>query len=157
MQIPSPWHAIRAEDADRHWRVNCAAPLRLIQALVPGMRDRGWGRVLMIGSVQQARPHPEMLVYAALKSAQENMVRNLAKQAARSGVTVNAVAPGVVATDRTRSALAAPEDHAAVVATIPAGFVAEPEDIAGLCAFLAGPGARYVTGQTIIVDGGMSL
>ena len=156
VQVMQDWAAVDADAADLQWRVNLRAPLALMQRLVPEMARRGWGRVILVGSVQQVRPHPQMIIYAGLKSAQENMVRNLARQVAREGVTVNAVAPGVIETDRTRAALSDPAELAAVRAQIPMGRIGEPADVAGLVAFLASDAARYLTGQSILVDGGIS-
>ena len=156
VQVMEDWTAVGADAADLQWRVNFRAPLALAQALVPEMARRGWGRVVLVGSVQQVRPHPQMIVYAALKSAQENMVRNLARQVAGRGVTVNAVAPGVIETERTRAAFSDPSELAAVRAQIPMGRVGAPGDVSGLVAFLVSDSARYLTGQSILVDGGMS-
>ena len=78
---------------DRQIAVNLRAPLELLQALLPEMQARGWGRVLSIGSIQQLRPHPQMLIYAGTKSAQLNWVRNLARQVGDSGVWTARKAP----------------------------------------------------------------
>ena len=121
------------------------------------MVARGWGRIVTLGSVQQVRLHPEMIVYAATKAAQANMVRNLARQFAASGVTVNNLAPGVFATDRNADALADPDYRSKVLAAIPAGIIAEPVDIAGAALLLCSDAGRYLTGADIPVDGGLGL
>jgi glucose 1-dehydrogenase len=157
VQTRTPYHAVTGEDFDRTVAVNLAAFLDLVQRTAPGMVARGWGRILAIGSVQQVRPHPEMIVYAATKAAQANMVRNLARQFAASGVTVNNLAPGVFETDRNAEALADPAYRARVLDAIPARAFAQPVDIAGAALMLCSEAGRYVTGADIPVDGGLGL
>src|SRR3954471_12499104 len=94
IEIPEAYTEISSETFDRQIAINLRSALELIQALVPPMVDRGWGRVLSIGSVQQALPHPAMLVYASTKVAQYNWMRNLARQLSSHGVTFNNLAPG---------------------------------------------------------------
>jgi NAD(P)-dependent dehydrogenase (short-subunit alcohol dehydrogenase family) len=84
--------------ADKQISVNLRSPLELLQALVPPMGARGWGRVVTIVSVQQVRPHPLMMVYAGTKAAQLNWSWNLARQFDGQGVTVNNLAPGAILT-----------------------------------------------------------
>lgn len=129
----------------------------MIQVTVPPMQARRWGRVLTIGSVQQARPNPVMPVYAASKGAQTTFVKYLAKQVSGDGVTVNNLAPGVVLTDRSRAPLSDPKYAAKFLSYIPAGYFAEASDMAGMALLLCSEAGRYVTGQDIFVDGGMSL
>ncbi len=157
VQMPEPWNQITPEDFDSQVRTNWQAALELIQLVAPEMLERKWGRILTIGSVQESRPHPEMVVYASLKAAQTAMVRNLAKQFAPDGVTINNLAPGVIVTDRNRDRLK-PEDYRdAVLSKIPAGFFGQPEDCAGAALLLCSDAGRYITGQSIYADGGMSL
>jgi NAD(P)-dependent dehydrogenase (short-subunit alcohol dehydrogenase family) len=98
-----------------------------------------------------------MLVYASLKAAQTSMVRNLARQFAPRGVTVNNLAPGVIATDRNTERLAAAAYREQVLARIPAGRIGDPDDCAGAALLLCSEAGRYITGQSLLVDGGMSL
>ncbi len=121
------------------------------------MAGRGFGRLIAIGSIQQVREHPEMLVYAASKAALESMVRNIARQVAGQGVTCNVLAPGAIATARNREALADAAYRNALLARIPAGRLGTPEDCAEVALFLTSNAARYVTGTTLFVDGGMHL
>ncbi|OYW21757.1 MAG: hypothetical protein B7Z43_09415 [Sphingomonas sp. 12-62-6] len=121
------------------------------------MRAKRWGRIVVIGSVQEAKPHPHMLAYAALKGAQENLVRNLALQLAADGVTVNNVAPGVIVTRRNQAPLADPEYARQVIERIPARAYGEPRDVAGAVLLLCSEAGRYITGATIPVDGGMHI
>ena len=128
-----------------------------MQAAVPHMKEMGWGRIITIGSVQEAKPHPDMLVYAASKAAQTNMMQSLSLQLASSGITVNNVAPGVIYTDRNLEALSDPEYAQKVKSSIPVGFYGEPEDCAGIVSLLCSEEGRYITGQSIFVDGGKSV
>lgn len=129
----------------------------IIQLAVPHMKAQKWGRIVTIGSVQERKPHPDMLVYSASKAAQTNMAQSLAQQLAADGITVNNVAPGVIFTDRNVEALSDPTYAAEVTASIPAGFYGEPRDCAGVVRLLLSDAARYITGQSIYVDGGKSL
>jgi len=151
------WLEIPPVEAEAQWRANFQASLELAQALVPFMQRQKWGRVLTIGSVQQARPHPQMLVYAATKAAQMSLVLSLAKQLAPDGITVNNLAPGVILTDRNTDALADPDYAERVRQSIPAGYFGESADCAGAALLLCSEAGRYVTGQNLYVDGGIGL
>ena len=98
-----------------------------------------------------------MLIYAAAKSAQENMARHLSVQLAPFGITVNNVAPGVIETPRNYEALADEEYAKKVISGIPAGYAGVPEDCAGLMLLLCSDAGRYITGEDIYIDGGMKL
>jgi NAD(P)-dependent dehydrogenase (short-subunit alcohol dehydrogenase family) len=137
--------------------VNFKASLKLIQKYAPYMQRQKWGRIITVGSVQQRKPHKDMVVYAATKSAQENMARNLAKQLAPFGITVNNVAPGVIETPRNFDALSDKEYAKQVINGIPAGYAGQPQDCAGLVLLLCSEEGRYMTGEDIYMDGGMKL
>jgi NAD(P)-dependent dehydrogenase (short-subunit alcohol dehydrogenase family) len=154
VQIRARWDEIDRADFDTQVAANLFSTFRLMQRTVPAMRAQGWGRVLTIGSIQQWHPHPMMAVYAATKSAVASLVRSVARDVAADGVTVNNLAPGVVATDRTEGVLADDAYRASVLARIPVGFVGEPSDCVGLALLLASPAGRYITGADIPVDGG---
>ena len=121
------------------------------------MKKKGWGRIVTIGSVQEAKPHPDMLVYSASKAAQTNMMKSLSLQLAKDGITVNNVAPGVIYTDRNVEALSDTEYAKKVTDSIPVGFYGEPHDCAGIVSLLCSEEGRYITGQNIFVDGGKGL
>ncbi|KRE16803.1 hypothetical protein ASE66_09080 [Bosea sp. Root483D1] len=157
LQERAPWHGFERAALDRQWELNLAANYRLMQAFVPAMAERGFGRLIAIGSIQQVKEHPDMLAYAASKAALESMVRNIARQVAASGVTCNVLAPGAIATARNREALAEPAYRETVLARIPANRPGTPEDCAEVALFLASDAARYITGTTLFVDGGMHL
>lgn len=157
MQIPEPWSDITRAHIEQQVNVNLLGTLALIQLAAPSMLERGWGRILTLGSVQEVHPHPDMAVYAATKCAQTSLVRNFARQFAARGVTVNNLAPGVIPTERSATRLADPAYAERVRAAIPAGHFGTPEDCAGAALLLCSEAGRYITGQTIFVDGGMSL
>ena len=152
-----PWEEITRAEFDQQVTVNWRAAFELIQRVLPGMIERRWGRVVTVGSVQEFAPHRELMVYGATKAAQTHMVVNLARQVAAAGVTINNLAPGVIATDRTATVLADPARRAQLQEQIPAGRIGEPADCVGAVLLLCGEAGRYMTGQTLVVDGGLSL
>ena len=157
VQIPEPWHDVSREHFDQQVAANLRATFELIQLAAPAMLERGWGRILTVGSVQEAKPHPDMVVYAATKCAQTSMVHNFAKQFAAHGVTVNNLAPGVILTDRNTGRLADEAYAEKVRNAIPAGSFGDARDCAGVALLLCSDAGRYITGQSLPVDGGMSL
>lgn len=157
IQYRRAWGEITDEEFDKQIAVNFKASLKLIQKYAPYMQKQAWGRIITVGSVQQQKPHKDMLVYAASKAAQENMVRNLAKQLAPCGVTVNNVAPGVIETPRNSEALSDKEYAKQVLNGIPVGYAGAPQDCNGLILMLCSDAGRYITGADILIDGGMSL
>lgn len=157
IQYRKKWEEITLSEFYDQINCNLLSSMLLIQKFVPYMRSQKWGRVVAVGSVQEAKPHPDMLVYSASKAAQTNMVKSLALQLAADGITVNNVAPGVIYTDRNIDALSDPEYAAKVTATIPVGYYGEPDDCSGTVLLLCSDAGRYITGQSIYVDGGKSL
>ena len=157
VQYRTPWQEITTDACYDQLNCNFISSMLLIQAAVPNMKKKGWGRIITIGSVQEAKPHPDMLVYSASKAAQTNMMQSLALQLAREGITVNNVAPGVIYTDRNVEALSDPEYAKKVTDSIPVGFYGEPRDCAGIVSLLCSEDGRYITGQSIYVDGGKSV
>ena len=157
LQIRNPWQNITTEECYNQLNCNFVSSMLLIQAVVERMKKQHWGRIVTIGSVQEAKPHPDMLVYAASKAAQTNMMKSLSLQLAKDGITVNNVAPGVIATDRNVEALSDPEYAKKVMDSIPVGFYGEPDDCAGMVSLLCAEEGRYITGQNIYIDGGKSI
>ncbi|MDA3960845.1 MAG: SDR family oxidoreductase [Planctomycetota bacterium] len=157
IQERAAWDQRDAAAWDRQLAVNLRSSAELIQLLAPGMCAAGWGRIVTVGSVQQVRPHPEMLAYAASKAALENLARNLARQLAPQGVTVNNLAPGVIDTDRNSAVLADAAYRERVLRVIPSGFVGAAEDCVGAALLLCSDAGRYITGTDLRVDGGMGL
>ncbi len=152
IELVEPWAEISRAHFDRQIAVNLRSTLDLFQALVPPMQARGWGRVLTIGSVQQDLPHPGMLVYAGSKAMQHNWALNLARQCGPSGVTVNNLAPGAIATARNREQLAT-SGHA-LLPRIPVGRFGRPEDLVGPALLLCSDAGSYINGASLLVDGG---
>ena len=158
VQADLPLHEIRAEDIDREYRVNFRTTVELLQLFVPGMAARGWGRVLSIGSVQQARPLAQNLTYAAMKAAQETLMRGLAVQHGRDGVLFNTLSPGIIATERNRKFWEADPDWAARRAAANlVGRVSDPEDYVGSALLLCSDAARFITGTNLYATGGAHL
>ena len=151
------WSEFPMDEARREAQINYLATLRMFQRAYPKMRAQKWGRMIVVGSVQERRPHPDMIAYAATKGAQENLVRNIARQVAAEGITVNNLCPGVFYTDRNKDVLADPVYGKRVTDAIPVHDYALPEDAAGAALLLASDAGRYITGTTVLVDGGLSL
>jgi glucose 1-dehydrogenase len=157
VQVAKDWMQITSEDFDLQVTTNFKTTLVLMQSFVPEMVARGWGRILTIGSIQQEKPHPAMIVYAATKSAVLNLVKNVAMQMGDNGVTVNNLAPGVIATTRIDDPVPETDERILKRMEPPVGKTGNPEDCAGMALFLCSEAGNYITGQNIFVDGGMSL
>ena len=157
VQIRNPWENINNEEFDRQMYINVRASLALIQACVPAMRERKWGRIVTVGSVQQHRPNTAMAIYAATKAAQNNMVMTLCGQLAGDGITINNIAPGAIETIRNEKALSDAAYREKIEKSIPVGFVGQPDDIAPIVLLLCSNEGRYITGADIPIDGGMSI
>ncbi|KHK00162.1 3-oxoacyl-[acyl-carrier protein] reductase [Desulfovibrio sp. TomC] len=136
-------------------RINLEAPLRLTRALVPGMRERGYGRIVNIASVFGVVSKARRTIYSTTKSGLLGLTRAAAVELAPFGVLVNAVAPGFVDTELTRQNNT-PEQLQIICEGIPQQRMASPEEIAVVVAFLCGQANSYMTGQTIAVDGGFT-
>ena len=152
IELPEDLQSITREHFDRQIAVNLRTTLELLQALVPPMAERGWGRVVTIGSVQQERPHPSMFVYAGTKAAQLNWTLSLARQFGGNGVTVNNIAPGAILTARNRAQMAV--EGEALVQRIPAGRLGRPDDLVGAAMLLCSDAGSYINGANLFVDGG---
>lgn len=127
------------------------------QRALEGMKQNGWGRVITISSIHEIKPTGFCSVYGASKGGAAMLTRELALEYSRFGITVNNVSPGAIRTDINRQVLADPAYEAKVTAKIPAGFIGTPNDVAKAVAFLASDAARYITGASLFVDGGLSL
>ncbi|MBL8702215.1 MAG: SDR family oxidoreductase [Alphaproteobacteria bacterium] len=129
----------------------------LVQALLPAMQANRFGRIIAIGSVQQIRPNAELTVYAAMKAALANLMRNLAKPSGPHGVTCNTILPGLIETDRSAEVRVDPSAYASLIERIPCRREGRVEEVAALALFLAGPAAGYMTGAEYLIDGGLGL
>jgi NAD(P)-dependent dehydrogenase (short-subunit alcohol dehydrogenase family) len=135
--------------------VNVRAPLLLIAALVPSMVERGGGSIINLSSVSGLVGTPRRAAYAASKGALDAMTRSLAMELGPAGIRVNSVAPGVVDTGLWAKNKAIPGVVETIESQTPLRRWATAEDIADVIVFLSSPAARFVTGETIAVDGGM--
>ena len=145
------------EEFAREFNTNVRASFALVQAFLPGMRERRFGRIVSIGSVNQRKPSPRLGIYAATKAAQANLILNCARSSAEFGVTANNVAPGVIATDRNAETLADPAAARKILGQIPLRRFGTPEDCAGIVLLLCSEAGSYITGADIPVAGGMQL
>ncbi|GAB2584129.1 SDR family oxidoreductase [Streptomyces capparidis] len=131
------------------------SPTLLMQAVLPGMRERGGGRIVQIGSDILERALPEMSAYVAAKAAQHGLTECWARALGPYGITVNTVAPGWIPVERHSGASA--DSLAAYTAGVPLGRMGRPEEVAAAVSFLASPEAAFVTGERIRVNGGHTL
>ena len=136
-------------------QVNLTAPLQVIQGAAPGMKERGWGRIVNISSIFGVVTKERRGAYSMVKSGLNGLTRTAAVELAPSGILVNSVCPGYVATDMTRQNNP-PDVIRQIEATIPAGRLAEPAEIARFVAWLCSEENTYLTGQTLVVDGGFT-
>ena len=134
-------------------QTNLVAPLHLIRGLAFGMAERRYGRILNISSIWSVVSRRQRLTYTVSKSALDGLTRAIAVELAAFGILVNSIAPGYVDTEMTRRNNT-PEEMNDIRAKIPLGRLADPPDIAEVAAFLCSAKNAYITGQTIIVDGG---
>jgi 3-oxoacyl-[acyl-carrier protein] reductase len=128
---------------------------RLSRALLPAMASRNWGRVMSIGSILGQTGATGMGPYSAAKAGLVGLTKALALEFSPAGVTVNCVAPGYIRTPMMD--MNPPETLRALLARIPVGFFGSPEDVAGAVLYLASSEARFVTGSTLHINGGMEM
>jgi NAD(P)-dependent dehydrogenase (short-subunit alcohol dehydrogenase family) len=143
------------QEWDDALRVNLSGPWHLTQAALAPMVERGFGRIINVGSVSAAMGSAVEAGYCAAKAGLLGLTRSLARAMARKGITVNLVVPGIFETDMTRSMR--PETQEALKAMIPVGRRGDPKELAHAVRFLAGDEAGYVTGSVVTVDGGLSM
>ena len=131
------------------------SPVLLVRAVLPRMRERGYGRIVHVDSEVFDNPPPGRSAYVTAKGAQIGLARAWARELAPHGITVNCVAPGFIPVERHDDVLA--EERGAYLATVPAGHMGTPADVAHAVAFFASEAAGFVTGQRLVVDGGRGL
>ena len=152
---PRPLGELSFEDWQLIHQVNEASAFQLISALVPGMAERGMGRVVAVSSAYADRARNGRAAYSASKSGLEALMRSVAVEFGSGGVVANCVAPGFVDTDLTRLNNT-PETIATLLERVPVGRLADPSEIAAAVAFLMSEQNRYITGHTLHVDGGFA-
>ena len=145
--------------SDNEWNAvintNLSSIFKMSKECVRGMMKKRWGRIISIGSVVASAGNPGQANYCAAKAGVIGFSKSLAYEVSTRGITVNVVAPGFIATDMTDKLT--DEQKSFIAAKIPSGQMGEPADIAEAVAFLASDGARYITGQTLHVNGGMYM
>jgi NAD(P)-dependent dehydrogenase (short-subunit alcohol dehydrogenase family) len=151
-----PFDQIPLEEWDRVLRVNTTGPYLCVRAVAPAMRKARWGRIINIATTSVAVGTPNYLHYVTSKSALFGMTNSLARELGKDGITVNCIIPGPTLTEVPRQSFGADSQARVVTAQcVPRGET--PDDIVGLALFLASPAASFLTGQSIAVNGGLTL
>ncbi len=146
---------ITSETLEAMVQMNLTAPLKLIKGIVPGMKDKQYGRIINLSSIFGIISKERRLLYTTTKSALIGMTKTLALELGAYNILVNCIAPGYVLTDLTRQNNT-PQEIERISAAIPMKRMADPLEIAEVAAFLCSDKNTYITGQTIIVDGGFT-
>jgi glucose 1-dehydrogenase len=157
VEIRCPALEFSEADYARILDTNLKAAFFCAQRALRGMKERGWGRVINISSIHEIKPAGWSIPYSMSKGGLAMMTRELAFEFSKFGITINSITPGAIRTDINREVLADPAYEAKVLTKIPAGFIGETTDVAALVAFLASDRARYITGASLFIDGGMAL
>ena len=156
LEIHADFWEVTEKDYDLVLNVNLKAVFFATQAVVKHFREtNNPGRIINISSVHEELPFPHFTSYCASKGGMKMITRNLAVELGPMGITINNVAPGAIATPINQDLLDNPEQSQKVIKNIPLGRFGEPEDVSGIVAFLASDEAKYITGSTFYVDGGL--
>jgi acetoacetyl-CoA reductase len=148
-------HKMSFDDWNEVMRINLGGCFNTAKACFPGMRERGWGRIVNIGSINGQAGQYGQVNYAAAKSGIHGFTKALAQEGAKFGVTVNAIAPGYIDTDMVAAVPAQVLEK--IVARIPVGRLGQAQEIARGVAFLASDNAGFVTGSTLSINGGQHM
>jgi acetoacetyl-CoA reductase len=150
------FHKMSAEQWNEVINTNLNSLFNMTQPIWGGMRDRGFGRIICISSINGQKGQMGQVNYAAAKAGEIGFVKSLAQEGAAKGITVNAICPGYIGTEMVR---AIPEDVLAkrILPLIPVGRLGEPEEIARCVAFLAADDASFITGSTLSANGGQLM
>lgn len=156
VQYKHNWDEFSIEEYESQMDCNVKSSYLLIKKYAQGMKSRGFGRIVTIGSTNQYVQHPELSIYAMTKAAQFKMVQNFSASLAPFGVTINNVSPGAIETPRNAQICNDKEKRAAVEAKIPCGRFGTPADVAPAVLLLSSDEGAYITGSDILIDGGLS-
>ncbi|MGE6743581.1 3-oxoacyl-ACP reductase [Allorhizobium pseudoryzae] len=148
-------HKMDPQDFRRVIDVNLVGPFNLCRATLTGMRDRGYGRIVNISSMNALRGQYGQANYAAAKAGLIAMTKSIALETAAKGITANCIAPGFIETDMTRAMR--PDIREAEIAKIPSGRIGTVEDVANAVSYLASDAASFMTGQVMSVNGGQHM
>ena len=154
LNIRNPVQQLSEADWDTVLDVNLKGPFLLARQFGAAMAANGWGRIVHLGSIMSVVAIPDRAPYASSKAGVLGLTRVLALEWATKGVTVNAICPGPFATDMNKPLLEDPKKYADFVARIPMGRWGELHEITGAALFLASPASSYMTGTTLLIDGG---
>ena len=157
IQYKRKWDEFSLDEYDIQMNCNFKSSYLLIRKYAEGMKNKNWGRIVTIGSVNQYNQHPELSLYGASKVAQKKLSENFAPILAPHGITINNVAPGAINTPRNEKVLNDSEFRNKLESAIPCGYIGEPDDITPAVLLLCSNEGRYITGAEIKIDGGMSL
>jgi len=155
--VYGPMSTLTDEAFDKIMTVNVQSTIWLCNLILPGMAERGGGSVVMMSSIAGQRGTATIGTYGMSKAAEAALARNLAVEWGPKGIRVNAIAPGIVKTDFARELVNDPARKAQMEARTPLRRFGEPEDIAGIVHFLASDASAYMTGQTLVADGGETI
>lgn len=154
VNLRQPADDITYESWDTTLTLNLKVPFFLARGMVPAMKEKNWGRIINIGSLQSVRAFADSISYGASKGGIVQLTRAMAEAWSRSGIMCNAIAPGLLPTEMTKAVYASPDKVDAYVSQTAVRRPGTLEDVCGTAVFLASAAADYVTGQTIFVDGG---
>jgi 3-oxoacyl-[acyl-carrier protein] reductase len=155
MNVPEKISKISWDTWSMTLQTNLTSAVRLIQFLAPGMSSRGYGRILNTSSILGIVTKEGRAAYSMTKAALNALTRSAALEFGAGGVLVNSLAPGYVDTELTRKNNS-PEEMASIISSIPLGRMADPKELAKVAGFLVSDQNTYLTGQTIVVDGGFT-
>ncbi|MFT5113691.1 MAG: NAD(P)-dependent dehydrogenase (short-subunit alcohol dehydrogenase family) [Parasphingorhabdus sp.] len=156
VNLREPVDEISEESWDTTLNINLGIPFFLARQLVPAMRNKGWGRIINIASLQSVRAFPNSLPYGASKGGVMQMTRAMAETWSADGITCNAIAPGFFPTHLTQPVFSDPARREWAAGQTTIGRNGEMQDLHGAAIFLAAPASNYITGQTLFVDGGFT-
>lgn len=155
VNYPSPFLEITDLQWDEMMQVNLNSIRKLIQSVAPGMANRHWGRIVNISSMFSQVTRAQRAAYSATKAALNSLTRSIAVEWSSCGILINSVCPGYIETDLTRKNNSS-QDLNKIIRSIPVARLGRPEEIAAIVGFLCSEHASYITGQSIVVDGGFT-